>query len=83
MRPLYHSRPGHANDHAAESDQVAPGLLVRRVELRRTFSIADDSEYLAILIRKPLSVYDAECIQRMIAELDPTVTVEYRVTSNG
>lgn len=61
-----------------------PGTLSRRVELRRTRNY-DGREYLAILIREPLSAREITRIQRFLDAIDTDRSSRwrYRVGSNG
>jgi hypothetical protein len=72
--------PARSDDHGP----ARPGILSRRVELRRTRT-DDGYEYLAILIREPLAASDVAQVQRFLDEIDtdPSARWVYRPGHNG
>jgi hypothetical protein len=72
--------PSRSDDHGP----ARPGILSRRVELRRTR--ADDGyEYLVILIREPLAASDVTRVQQFLDEIDtdPSSRWVYRPGHDG
>jgi hypothetical protein len=92
--PLYLRQSDQASDHALSNDLDAglndlgerarpgAGVLSHRIEIRRAHA-DDGSEYLAILIRKPLTTSEIARIEQFTREIDPSSRWIHKAGNRG